>query len=34
VLVFAVRDVLFLQWCVVKGFQNPVVKGMLFLFLY
>jgi len=34
VLVFAVRDVLFLQWCVVKGFQNPVVKGLLFLFLY
>jgi hypothetical protein len=34
VLVFAARDVLFLQWCVVKGFQSPIVKGMLFLFLY
>lgn len=33
-LVFAVRDVLFLQWCVLKGFQSPIVKGMLFLFLY
>ena len=33
-LVFAVRDVLFLQWCVVKGFRSPVVKGILFLFLY
>lgn len=33
-LVFAVRDVLFLQWCVAKGFRNPVVKGALFLFLY
>ncbi len=33
-LVFAVRDVLFLQWCVLKGFRNPVVKGMLFLFLF
>jgi hypothetical protein len=33
-LVFAVRDVLFLQWCVLKGFRSPVVKGMLFLFLY
>lgn len=33
-LVFAVRDVLFLEWCVVKGFRSPVVKGILFLFLY
>jgi hypothetical protein len=33
-LVFAVRDVLFLQWCVVKGFHSPVVKGLVFLFLY
>ena len=33
-LVFAVRDVLFLQWCAVKGFRSPTVKGMLFLFLY
>jgi len=33
-LAFAVRDVLFLQWCAVKGFQRPVVKGMLFLTLY
>ncbi len=33
-LVFAVRDVLFLQWCALKGFQRPVLKGMLFLSLY
>jgi ABC-2 type transport system permease protein len=33
-LVFAVRDILFLQWCAVKGFQRPVVKGTLFLTLY
>jgi len=33
-LVFAARDVLFLQWCAWKGFQSPVVKGSLFLMLY
>ena len=33
-LVFAVRDVLFLQWCALKGFRSPAVKGMLFLLLY
>jgi hypothetical protein len=33
-LVFAVRDILFLQWCAVKGFQRPVLKGTLFLALY
>jgi len=33
-LVFAVRDVLFLQWWAAKGFQRPVVKAMLFLSLY
>ena len=33
-LVFAVRDVLFLQWCAVKAFQRPVVIGALFLTLY
>jgi len=33
-LVFAVRDVLFLQWCALKGFQRPVLKSMLFLSLY
>ena len=33
-LVFAVRDVLFLQWCALKGFRSPVVRGMLFLILY
>ena len=33
-LVFAVRDVLFMQWCAVKGFQRPVIKGVLFLTLY
>jgi hypothetical protein len=33
-LVFAARDILFLQWCAVKGFQRPVVKGTFFLALY
>lgn len=33
-LAFAVRDVLFLQWWVARGFQRAVVKGMLFLILY
>jgi len=33
-LVFAVRDVLFLQWCALRGFRSPAVKGMLFLLLY
>lgn len=33
-LVFAVRDVLFLQWGALKWIQRPVVKGMFFLLLY
>jgi len=33
-LMFAVRDILFLQWCTLKGFRQPIVKGMLFLLLY
>jgi hypothetical protein len=33
-LVFAVRDVLFLQWRALKGVAGPVVKGMLFVILY
>jgi hypothetical protein len=34
VLVFVMRDVLFLQWCVLTRLRQPVVKGVLFLFLY
>jgi hypothetical protein len=33
-LVFAVRDVLFLEWCALRGLRSPAVKGMLFLLLY
>ena len=33
-LVFAVRDVLFLQWCSVKSIKRPVGKGSIFLVLY
>jgi hypothetical protein len=33
-LVFAVRDILFLQWCTTKGFKRPVATGMFFLALY
>ena len=33
-LVFAVRDVLFLQWFALRGVQRPVTKGALLLFLY
>jgi hypothetical protein len=34
VLVFVMRDVLFLQWCVLTRLRQPVVKGVLFLCLY
>jgi hypothetical protein len=34
VLVFVTRDVLFLQWCMLTRLRQPVVKGVLFLFLY
>lgn len=33
-LLFAVRDILFLQWCTVKEFRRPVVTGLFFLALY
>ena len=33
-LVFAVRDILFLQWFALRGIQRPVVKGTLLLLLY
>lgn len=34
VLVFVMRDVLFLQWCMLTRLRQPVVKGVLFLGLY
>jgi|HubBroStandDraft_1064217.scaffolds.fasta_scaffold00139_22 hypothetical protein len=34
VLVFVTRDVLFLQWCMLTRLRQPVVKGVLYLFLY
>ena len=34
VLVFAIRDILFLQWCVTKNFKRPVASGTLYLSLY
>jgi hypothetical protein len=34
VLVFAVRDVLFLQWCLLTRMKNPIVKGIGLLWLY
>jgi hypothetical protein len=34
VLVYCIRDVLFLQWCLLTRMKNPVSKGILFLFLY
>lgn len=34
VLVFVMRDVLFLQWCMLTRLRQPVVKGVLFLALY
>ena len=33
-LVFAVRDLLFLQWCMLTRMRRPVVKGVFFLLLY
>jgi hypothetical protein len=33
-LLFAVRDILFLQWYALKDFRRPIVGGMLFLSLY
>jgi hypothetical protein len=34
VLVFVMRDVLFLQWCMLTRLRQPIVKGVLFLCLY
>jgi hypothetical protein len=34
VLVFITRDVLFIQWCTLTRFRQPVIKGFLFLSLY
>ena len=34
ILVFIIRDVLFLQWCTLTRLKRPVVKGFLFLWLY
>lgn len=33
-LVFATRDILFLQWCTLTRMKRPVVKGFLYLCLY
>jgi hypothetical protein len=33
-LVFATRDVLFLQWAILTRMKRPVVKGILYLWLY
>jgi len=33
-LVFATRDVLFLQWAILTRMKRPVVKGLLYLWLY
>ena len=34
VLVFSIRDVLFLQWCNVTNMKRPLMKGILYLSLY
>lgn len=34
VLVYCIRDVLFLQWCMLTRMKSPVTKGILFLILY
>jgi hypothetical protein len=34
VLVFVMRDVLFLQWCMLTRLRQPIVKGVLYLGLY
>jgi ABC-2 type transport system permease protein len=34
VLIFVTRDILFIQWCTLTRFRQPVVKGFLFLCLY
>jgi hypothetical protein len=34
VLIFATRDILFLQWCDLTHMKRPLVKGFLYLCLY
>jgi hypothetical protein len=34
VLIFVTRDIMFIQWCTLTRFRQPVVKGFLFLCLY
>lgn len=34
VLIFVMRDILFIQWCTLTRFRQPVVKGFLLLCLY
>jgi hypothetical protein len=34
ILVFTTRDILFLQWCNLTRMKKPILKGILFLFLY
>ena len=33
-LIFAARDILFLQWCNITSMKRPLVKGVLYLGLY
>ena len=33
-LVYAVRDITFLQWCMFTRMKQPIVKGFLYLILY
>ncbi len=33
-LAFIGRDVLFVQWCLLTGMKRPIVKGVLFIWLY
>lgn len=33
-LIFTTRDILFLQWCALTRMKRPVVKGVLYLWLY
>ena len=34
VLIFVIRDVLFLEWCMLTRLRQPVMKGLLYLGLY
>ena len=33
-LIFAARDILFLQWCALTSMKRPLIKGILYLGLY